>query len=487
MLNETNELERAIDRKIASATGKRTRTTGTVSRIETDGTIYVLFDGSDSDTIISKSTASVKIGDRVSVRVENGRAAIEGNSSDPAASSTKLSDVSGIARTALADASRAQGAADAAEIDAQRAKGAADSAQQSANAAQQSANSASQAAQNAWNHADDAATAAQNAWNRAGDAATAASNAQQSADRANVYSNAALDQLGVVQDVAGILSWASEHGSFAKTSDTVIQDGKVYFVKDGNDYSPVVDPQVADLASYYELTVNEPMNDFIMAHLAVTNRGLWVLPAGKGSASDEQHAAGYKMLLASDGCYIYDGSGVLVRSDTASGTDFAEGRSFHFGSDDAYILYTPASGSTPASLVIGGANVQLGSSKTLSQWEADMQQAVNDAAAAVQTAQDVPIVTISSTNGTVFKRSAGVATTLVATIFTPGGRIDNATELRRRFGNGAYLQWSWRDIVTDAEHVLLSSDSRIGNGGFTLTVSPEDIDVQAVIACSLNY
>ena len=367
MLNETNELERAIDRKIASATGKRTRTTGTVSRIETDGTIYVLFDGSDSDTIISKSTASVKIGDRVSVRVENGRAAIEGNSSDPAASSTKLSDVSGIARTALADASRAQGAADAAEIDAQRAKGAADSAQQSANAAQQSADSASQAAQNAWNHADDASTAAQNAWNRAGDAATAAANAQQSADRANLYSNAALDQLGVVQDVAGILTWASEHGSFAKTGDTAIVDGKVYFVKDGTDYAPVVDPQAADLASYYELTVNEDMNDFIMAHLAVTSRGLWVLPAGKGSASDEQHAAGYKMLLASTGCYIYDGSGVLVRSDTASGTDFAEGRSFHFGSDDAYILYTPASGSNPAQITIGGANVVLGESRTLSE------------------------------------------------------------------------------------------------------------------------
>lgn len=106
---------------------------------------------------------------------------------------------------------------------------------------------------------------------------------------------------------------------------------------------------------------------------------------------------------------------------------------------------------------------------------------------AVQTANDVAIVTLSSTNGTVFKRNLGVSTVIVATVFTPGGRIDNAAELRRRFGAGAYLEWGWRDVVTDASHVLLSSDERIGNGGFTLTVSPDDIDTQAVISCTLNY
>ena len=53
--------------------------------------------------------------------------------------------------------------------------------------------------------------------------------------------------------------------------------------------------------------------------------------------------------------------------------------------------------------------------------------------------------------------------------------------------NGAYLEWGWRDVVTDADHVLISTDPRIGNGGFTLTVDPDDIDTQAVITCSLNY
>lgn len=106
---------------------------------------------------------------------------------------------------------------------------------------------------------------------------------------------------------------------------------------------------------------------------------------------------------------------------------------------------------------------------------------------AVQTANDIPLVTLSSTNGTVFKRNLGIDTTIIATVFTPGGRIDNITELRRRFGNGAYLEWGWRDVVTDADHVLLSSDERITQGGFALVVSPDDIDTQAVITCSLNY
>lgn len=126
-------------------------------------------------------------------------------------------------------------------------------------------------------------------------------------------------------------------------------------------------------------------------------------------------------------------------------------------------------------------------STTVQTASANASNALTAANNAVQTANDVPIVTLSSTNGTVFKRNLGVSTTIVATIFTPGGRIDNITDLRSRFGNGAYLEWGWRDVVTDADHVLVSSDERIGNGGFTLTVDPDDIDTQAVITCSLNY
>ena len=113
--------------------------------------------------------------------------------------------------------------------------------------------------------------------------------------------------------------------------------------------------------------------------------------------------------------------------------------------------------------------------------------AVDTAQQAQQTAEDIPIVGLLSSNGTVFKRNLGVSTTITATIFTPGGRIETAAELHRRFGAGAYLQWGWRDVATGTDHVLVASDPRIIMDGFGLVVSPEDIDTQAVITCSLNY
>lgn len=137
-------------------------------------------------------------------------------------------------------------------------------------------------------------------------------------------------------------------------------------------------------------------------------------------------------------------------------------------------------------------NAVLAADHPLWAWSAGGFRRVEEGAAieateALETARDVPIVTLSSTNGTVFKRNVGVSTTIIATVFTPGGRISDAAELRRRFGAGAYLEWGWRDVVTDADHVLPSSDPRIIMDGFGLVVGPEDIDAQAVITCSLNY
>lgn len=488
----------------------------TVMSCNPDGTIWVSLPGSSAITPVNGIVGvAVQPGDAVKYSIENGRLSITGNASDPATGPVyvqgQLAPVASKADEAFDEATRARESADAADADAKRAnkaanaavsdalaaKDAAGRAEADASSAKESAEQASADAATAKSGADEAqrqASAATESANEAKrqsedaeDAANAAkrdaADAKDSAQKANTYSNAALNQLGVVQDVAGILTWASEHGTFVKTSDTAVKDGKVYFVKDGTDYTPVIDPKADALSSYYELTVEEAMNDFIMAHLAVTSRGLWVLPSGMGSASSEQLAPGYKMLLAADGSYLYDAQGVLVRSDTASGTDFAQTRDWHVGSDDAFIFFDASEGT----ITLGGDSIVIGGTKTLSELIAASEQAARDAEAAVQTANDVPIVTLSSTNGTTFKRNLGVSTTIVATIFTPGGRIDNATELRRRFGAGAYLEWGWRDVVTDADHVLVSTDPRIIMDGFGLTVSPDDVDSQAVITCSLNY
>ena len=126
------------------------------------------------------------------------------------------------------------------------------------------------------------------------------------------------------------------------------------------------------------------MNSFIMAHLAVTQRGLWVLPSGLAATNPTPEdgetvadakarlGANYKVLLANDGMYVYDGYGVQVAK-YGEVIDFSGDRQWHIGSDDAYILYKPATAATPAKLIIGGANVQIGTGgKTLDEMLAEL-------------------------------------------------------------------------------------------------------------------
>ena len=502
--SSVNLLERAIDDKIRKAVrGGQSTHLATVTRISNDGTTWVRVYGGAEETPVRRMTTDAQVGDVINVTFSGLSCMGVGNVSSPSATSKQVQVVSRESAQAAESAERAYNVANNAESDAMRARSAADSAMAEASAAHTAAGLAQSAAESAQSSADAAQTAAENAQSSADAASSAAAAAQRdatdakdSAATANRAANSALTELSIVEDVAGTLKWIQDHGNFTATADTSVQDGKVYFAynSETHDYEPVVSPaEGADphALGWFELDVTDSQTDFIMAHLAVTTRGLWVLPSGMGSSttpasgesqadSDARQGANYKLLLSNDGTYVYDGTGALVIKYGAN-IEPSIDRPFYIGDPNStsYILFTPASGGNPAHISIGG-SVTIGSFKTLSELLADTQ-------AAVQTANDVPIVTLSSTNGTVFKRNLGVDTTIVATIYTPGGRIDNATELHNRFGNGAYLEWGWRDVVTEAEHVIISTDPRIGNGGFTFTVSPEDIDVQAVITCSLNY
>lgn len=494
--------------------------TATVVRVDADGTPWVHFEGGAEETPVRRKLAEVLVGDSVRVRVANGVASIVGSSSAPSISSARAAELmqpiseaarrasaaasvadakaeeaildadtaataaaaaqgsadaaataasaaqdsadqaisdaaaaataataaQGSADTAIADAAAAKSAADSAQADATAAGAAAASAQADATAAgsaaasaQRDAMAAGTAAANAQRDATqalaDAATAAgaaAAAQASADNAASAASAAQTSATQANTAASNALTQLSTVQDVVGIVEWAATHSE-------------------------------------------QDMADYINSHLSLTTYGLDLVLDNTGYRIH----IGTLTAGGEDGVYIIDGSGDVVTT-FGENIDFSSSRPQYIGGEDAYIVFVDTdSDGIPDTIRIGG-NIIMGGNKTLS-------EILSDVAGAKQMAEDVPIVTLSSTNGTVFKRNLGIDTTIVATIFTPGGRIDNATELHRRFGAGAYLQWGWRDVVTDADHVLPSTDPRIGNGGFTLTVSPEDIDVQAVITCSLNY
>ena len=210
--------------------------------------------------------------------------------------------------------------------------------------------------------ADDAEGHAQTALTNAATAKTAADNAQAAADKS-------LTQLTIIEDVAGTLSWISEHGTYQVTADTTVQEGTVYFIYDQttHDYEPIVSPDTTKnphTEGWYVLDVTASQSEYIMAHIAVTSRGLWVLPSGKGSGttpasgetqadSDARQGSDYKALLSSSGLLIYDGDGALV-STFGESIDFSSSRAQHIGNSTAYVQFNPDNG---GSLTIVGSSI----------------------------------------------------------------------------------------------------------------------------------
>lgn len=91
---------------------------------------------------------------------------------------------------------------------------------------------------------------------------------------------------------------------------------------------------------------------------------------------------------------------------------------------------------------------------------------------------------IDSSRGTVFKNNA-VSTVLSAVIYRGNQRITDATTLRAAMGSGAYLQWKWQRLDEDTFGVISASDTRIGNDGFTLTLTADDVDTKVTFMCEL--
>ena len=293
LIKDLMDAIKASDRKKTSGYD----TSAVVRRIE-DGTAWVHIPGGVDETPV-KLTINASVGDTVQVRVSGGRAFLVGNRTAPPTDDTTAIKATYVAKNAQETAVEAKSEASEAWHYAGTAKEAAES-------AQDSADSAAEAAIEAWNHADDA---------------------HQAAVSANNSANNALVQLSVVEDVAGTLRWISEHGSFVPTTDTTVIEGAVYFIYENGDYVPIANPDPSANPSqegWYVLDVTESQAKYIMAHLAVTSAGLWVLPVNQMAehplvdsddnqivdsddnpivdfSEDPQHASGYKVLLSGGG------------------------------------------------------------------------------------------------------------------------------------------------------------------------------------------
>lgn len=98
--------------------------------------------------------------------------------------------------------------------------------------------------------------------------------------------------------------------------------------------------------------------------------------------------------------------------------------------------------------------------------------------------EDAVVLRIDSSRGTVFKNNS-VSTVLTVAIYTGGQRITNITDLRAKFGQGAYLQWYWQRLDEDRYGVISSDDHKLSNDGFSLTLTPEEVDTKVTFMCEL--
>ena len=264
-------------------------TPATVTRVD-GSTVWVHIPGGVDETPVKK-TINAKAGDTVQVRVSGGSAWLNGNASAPPTDDTQ-------ANLAVEYALVAGNAADSAV---------------------KSANIASEAAADAKATADSVHGIATQAL---ADAATA----KGAADNASEYAARAFGNLSTVQSITETLNWITAHGTMTLTSDVSLDPTHVYFVVDaGGDYTVngvtyaiVTEPDVADIGTYYELSIDESLNNYVGTHLALTSEGLWLLPASSGT-NKVLIATGAGTQYTTAGTYILDSNNNTLASFKADG------------------------------------------------------------------------------------------------------------------------------------------------------------------------
>lgn len=113
-----------------------------------------------------------------------------------------------------------------------------------------------------------------------------------------------------MEKVVGTVNWIAEHGEYALTSDTAVDDSKVYYTRSGSGtqadpyvYTRVANPVDSAISTYYELVdVDESIQNFINTHVWVEQDGLYVGTQGTD----------YKARIDADSLDILDDTGAVV-------------------------------------------------------------------------------------------------------------------------------------------------------------------------------
>lgn len=276
MVIESKAISELVSAITSDNEGKKSNTySATISRVDSEGVIWVRVAGSEKETPTASTSAEVKANDKVNVEWRNNKLYIAGNVSDPSAGSIRVA------------------------------------------AAEQAAQIANQAAQNAVTDAGIAREAAESAQASAIEANTNAGIAKDAAKTAQESADNALVSLATAQDVVGVLTWITNHGTMTSQSGGTFADGQVYFIVDtngdydvgGTHYSVVAEPKAEDIDNYYVLSVSESVQNYVATHVAVNSEGLWIIPETNGTPSTN----GKKVLIAVGGQgHRYETAGTYI-------------------------------------------------------------------------------------------------------------------------------------------------------------------------------
>ena len=440
--------------------------------------------------------------------VNTAQAAADKAKADAADATLKANAAQSTADTAVADAANAQTAANEAASAAALAQQTADAAKGDAAAAQAAADQAAATAAEAQRTADTAVQDAATAQSKANEAAAAATAAQAAADEADTKAQqAATDLAAAEQNLADVTSRVGATEEEVAAAQQAVETAQA-----------AADKAKADAATAQQ-TADTAKTNAANAQTAADN--------AKAAADNAQKAADDAQKAADDAQDAVDALAVRV---TKTETDIIQ------TSEQIKLLATKeevtetlggyyTKEETEALINVEAEEITIGVSKTyatkneveeVSKTAEDAETAATKAESIAENAKDVAdsastdasnalssvqdlearadsgefkgedatTLRIDSSRGTVFKNNA-VSTVLSAVIYKGSKRITGITALKEEFGNGAYLQWSWQRLNENTFGTIVSTDSRIGNDGFSFTLSPDDVDTKVVFMCQL--
>lgn len=178
--------------------------------------------------------------------------------------------------------------------------------------------------------------------------------------------------------------------------------------------------------------------------------------------------------IADDGLY----SGMKESmSNTSRGVYLGSDGQLNMGDSDNFVMfYVDDKGKSH--LAISADKLSLGK-QNIENIIQDIKQDVDNVRDEITT-----LLRIESSRGTVFKNNA-VSTVLSVVIYHGKDKITDIDKLHEVYGNSAYIQWKWQRLDEESYGIISSADSRMGNDGFSFTLSPSDVDTKVTFMCEL--